>query len=98
MLLLVPKSHQAIINSTQAIIAHGLGDSLSSRHDNLPFKVVGVLKPAGTPVDKANVYVSLDAIEAFMSAGKVAQILVKALKQSIYWEESSIHNKLPPFY
>lgn len=45
------------------IIAHGISDVGFSRHDNLPFKVVGILAPTGTPVDKT-VHVSLEAIEA----------------------------------
>lgn len=45
------------------IIAHGISDKSFNRHDNLPFKVVGILKPTGTPVDKS-VHVSLGAIEA----------------------------------
>ncbi len=45
------------------IIAHGISDVGFSRHKNLPFKVVGILDPTGTPVDKT-VHVSLDAIVA----------------------------------
>ncbi|ELJ8529083.1 ABC transporter permease [Vibrio cholerae] len=48
---------------SQIIIAHGISDVGFSRHDNLPFTVVGILAPTGTPVDKT-VHVSLDAIEA----------------------------------
>ncbi|EPV8284541.1 ABC transporter permease [Vibrio alginolyticus] len=48
---------------SEIIIAHGIGDVGFSRHDNLPFKVVGILAPTGTPVDKT-VHVSLEAIEA----------------------------------
>ncbi|PMH42555.1 peptide ABC transporter permease [Vibrio sp. 10N.286.49.B3] len=44
-------------------LAHGISDVAFSRHDNLPFKVVGILSPTGTPVDKT-VHVSLEAIEA----------------------------------
>ncbi|EMC2456613.1 TPA: ABC transporter permease [Vibrio cholerae] len=47
----------------QIIIAHGISDVGFSRHDNLPFTVVGILAPTGTPVDKT-VHVSLEAIEA----------------------------------
>ena len=47
----------------EIIIAHGISDKSFNRHDNLPFKVVGILKPTGTPVDKS-VHVSLGAIEA----------------------------------
>ncbi|ULN63951.1 ABC transporter permease [Vibrio gigantis] len=45
------------------ILAHGISDVAFSRHDNLPFKIVGILAPTGTPVDKT-VHVSLEAIEA----------------------------------
>ncbi|ENC6705542.1 ABC transporter permease [Vibrio harveyi] len=48
---------------SEIIIAHGISDVGFSRHDNLPFKVVGILTPTGTPVDKT-VHVSLEAIEA----------------------------------
>ncbi|MGR5277770.1 ABC transporter permease [Vibrio rotiferianus] len=48
---------------SEIIIAHGISDVGFSRHDNLPFKVVGILEPTGTPVDKT-VHVSLEAIEA----------------------------------
>jgi putative ABC transport system permease protein len=48
---------------TEMIIAHGISDVGFSRHENTPFKVVGILAPTGTPVDKT-VHVSLEAIEA----------------------------------
>ncbi|HCE2439808.1 TPA: ABC transporter permease [Vibrio parahaemolyticus] len=48
---------------SEIIIAHGISDVGFSRHDKLPFKVVGILAPTGTPVDKT-VHVSLKAIEA----------------------------------
>ncbi|QIA62348.1 FtsX-like permease family protein [Vibrio astriarenae] len=47
----------------EIIIAHGLSDVAFSRHDNLPFKIVGIFKPTGTPVDKT-IHVSLESIEA----------------------------------
>lgn len=47
----------------EIIIAHGISDKSFNRHDNLPFKVVGILEPTGTPVDRS-VHVSLEAIEA----------------------------------
>ncbi|PSW15168.1 ABC transporter permease [Photobacterium sanctipauli] len=47
----------------EIIIAHGISDQSFNRHDNLPFKIVGVLAPTGTPVD-SSVHVSLEAIEA----------------------------------
>ncbi|MCG3729500.1 ABC transporter permease [Vibrio cincinnatiensis] len=48
---------------SEIIIAHGINDVGFSRHDHLPFAVVGILDPTGTPVDKT-VHVSLQAIEA----------------------------------
>ncbi len=48
---------------SEIIIAHGISDVGFSRHEKLPFKVVGILAPTGTPVDKT-VHVSLEAIEA----------------------------------
>ncbi|KHT65566.1 peptide ABC transporter permease [Photobacterium gaetbulicola] len=47
----------------EIIIAHGISDQSFNRHDNLPFKIVGILEPTGTPVDRS-VHVSLPAIEA----------------------------------
>lgn len=48
---------------SEIIIAHGISDVAFSRHDTLPFKIVGVLEPTGTPVDKT-IHVSLESIEA----------------------------------
>ena len=49
--------------STRLTLAHGLGKTSFVNHDNLPFRVAGILKPTGTPVDRS-VFVSLAAIEA----------------------------------
>lgn len=45
------------------IVAHGASDVSFARHDDKPFKVVGILARTGTPVDRT-VHVSLEAIEA----------------------------------
>lgn len=45
------------------VIAHGAGSTSFSQHDNLPFKVVGILAPTGTPIDRT-VHVPLAGIEA----------------------------------
>lgn len=47
----------------EIIIAHGAGDVSFARHDDKPFRVVGILERTGTPVDRT-VHVSLEAIEA----------------------------------
>ena len=45
------------------IVAHGAGAISLVKHDDKPFKVAGILKPTGTPVDRT-VHVSLEGIEA----------------------------------
>ena len=44
-------------------LTHGLGQAGISDHDHLPFTVVGILKPTGTPVDRT-LHVSLQAVSA----------------------------------
>ena len=45
------------------VLAHGLGSTSFSRHQDKPFRVVGILQATGTPVDQT-LHVSLQAIEA----------------------------------
>ncbi|MGN7611718.1 ABC transporter permease [Magnetococcales bacterium HHB-1] len=45
------------------VIAHGSGAVSFSHHDDKPFRVTGILKRTGTPIDRT-VLVSLEAIEA----------------------------------
>lgn len=45
------------------VVAHGASDVSFARHDDKPFRVVGILARTGTPVDRT-VHVSLEAIEA----------------------------------
>ncbi len=45
------------------VVAHGAGNAALVEHDDKPFRVVGILKPTGTPVDRT-LHVSLEAIEA----------------------------------
>jgi len=47
----------------QIIIAHGSGDESFITHKDKPFRIVGILKRTGTPVDRA-VYVGLKSIDA----------------------------------
>ena len=45
------------------VIAHGAGATSFMEHDDKPFRVTGVLKKTGTPVDRT-VHISLEGIEA----------------------------------
>ena len=44
-------------------LSHGVSKSSIMEHDNSPFRVVGVLNPTGTPVDKS-LYISLQGMQA----------------------------------
>ncbi|MEO0608426.1 MAG: FtsX-like permease family protein [Pseudomonadota bacterium] len=48
---------------TPLILTHGLGAAGLNDHDNRPFRVAGILRPTGTPVDQT-IHVSLEAITA----------------------------------
>tara|TARA_R110002167_G_scaffold38699_2_gene120262 strand:+ start:2206 stop:3462 length:1257 start_codon:yes stop_codon:yes gene_type:complete len=48
---------------TKVVLAHGISKKSFSLHDDMPFRVVGILNKTGTPVDQA-LYVSLEGIEA----------------------------------
>ncbi len=45
------------------VVAHGAGTVSILAHDDKPFRVVGILEPTGTPVDRT-VHLSLEGIEA----------------------------------
>lgn len=45
------------------VLAHGAGKISLTKHDNKPFRVVGILEKTGTPVDRT-VHVKLEGIEA----------------------------------
>lgn len=49
---------------SRVVVAHGVtaGPAIQE-HDDKPFKVVGIMKPTGTPLDRA-LYISLEAMEA----------------------------------
>jgi putative ABC transport system permease protein len=47
----------------EIVLSHGSGEAGLAQHGDKPFRVVGVLAPTGTPVDRS-VHVSLEAISA----------------------------------
>jgi putative ABC transport system permease protein len=47
----------------EIVLAHGIADTSFSRHENHPFRISGILKPTGTPVDRS-VFISLTGLEA----------------------------------
>lgn len=49
--------------NAEIVIAHGIGSVSFAKHDNLPFRVVGILARTGTPIDRT-LHVPLEGIEA----------------------------------
>ncbi|SEG24950.1 ABC transporter permease [Marinobacterium lutimaris] len=47
----------------EIVVSHGLGNVSFAQHKDQPFKVVGILEPTGTPVDRS-LFVSLESITA----------------------------------
>lgn len=45
------------------VLSHGLGKTSFSKHEDSPFRVIGILNTTGTPVDKG-LYISLAGMEA----------------------------------
>ncbi len=45
------------------VLSHGISEISFFKHEDMPFKIVGILNPTGTPVDRT-LHVSLKAIEA----------------------------------
>lgn len=56
------------------VLAHGLGKTSFSLHEDKPFRVVGILAPTGTPVDQS-LQVSLLGMEAIHNNQRVTQTL-----------------------
>lgn len=48
---------------TPIVVAHGVGKTSFAKHKDKPFRVTGILRKTGTPVDRT-VFVSLEAITA----------------------------------
>jgi putative ABC transport system permease protein len=47
----------------EIVVSHGLGSTSFAQHKDQPFRVVGILAPTGTPLDRA-LFVSLESITA----------------------------------
>lgn len=47
----------------EIILAHGVSRATLAKHDDKPFKIVGILNSTGTPLD-SSLFISLEAIEA----------------------------------
>lgn len=53
----------AYLPGDEIVLAHGVGKTSFKKHDQIQFKVSGVLQPTGTPVDQS-LFVSLTGLEA----------------------------------
>lgn len=59
------------------VIAHGAADVNFTQHDEQPFRVVGILEPTGTPVDRT-VHVGLAAVSAIHEEAAAAPASITA--------------------
>lgn len=73
------------------VLAHGLGQASFSVHDDKPFRVTGILRPTGTPVDQA-IYISLQGMEAIHLNWKEG---VKIPGRQISADELAAHDLTP---
>jgi len=75
---------------SELVLAHGAGKASLQSHDNMPFSVVGVLAPTGTPIDRS-LYVSLQSIEAIHLGWQSGRQARKVDKQAA--EQSELQPK-----
>lgn len=60
------------------VMSHGTGKVSFTHHDDHPFKVVGILKPTGTPADQS-LYIPLQSIDILHQAGHVHDEILSAV-------------------
>lgn len=78
------------------VIAHGLSEVSFISHDEAPFRVVGILKPTGTPVDRT-LHVRLEAIESIHNNYGVRLKNDKSLKDEALIKELFIPESITAF-
>ncbi len=68
---------------SSVVLAHGISEEASIfEHDDKPFKVVGILKPTSTPIDRS-LYIGLEGMEAIHSDWQDGAPPAKAKAQKI---------------
>ena len=78
------------------ILAHGISAKAMLKHKNTPFKVIGVLKPTGTPVDKS-LYISLKGMEALHVGWENGAPSFGRVNPERYKDENLIPNQITSF-
>ena len=76
------------------VVSHGTGDVSFVDHDDKPFRVVGILRPTGTPVDRT-VHVSLEGIEAIHAGTDKVHL---ALTVDRCRADGSVYNSFETFW
>lgn len=81
------------------VVAHGGGRHDIMKHDDAPFRVVGILAPTGTPVDRT-LHVSLESIEAihadWQSGVRIPRRAVPAADDHTHDHDHDAHPPKPP--
>ena len=80
----------------EIVLAHGIADTSFSRHDNHPFKISGILKPTGTPIDRS-VFISLAGLEAMHSDFPGANTIPDLSPQSVTAVLVGLKSKIKTF-
>jgi putative ABC transport system permease protein len=75
------------------VLAHGIASTSFSLHDETPFRVVGILKPTGTPVDYT-LHVSLSGVEAIHSDLALHNVTPKTITAFMV----GLHSKMATFH
>ncbi|MFT6450423.1 MAG: putative ABC transport system permease protein [Oleispira sp.] len=77
----------------ELVLAHGIASTSFILHDETPFRVVGILKPTGTPVDYT-LHVSLSGIEAIHSDLALHDVTPKNITAFML----GLHSKMATFH
>lgn len=72
------------------VLSHGMADTSFTHHDQLPFRVSGILSLTGTPVDNA-LFVALDAIEALHAEEESGDRRVEDVSEHEHKENNHEH-------
>lgn len=78
------------------VLSHGISDSAVIKHDNTPFKVTGILKATGTPVDKS-LYITLYGMEAIHVGWESGMPSYKQIEHSKFKKENLKADQITAF-
>ena len=78
------------------VLSHGVSEKSVFQHERTPFKVVGVLKPTGTPLDKS-LYITLYGMEALHIGWESGVPNNQAIAQAEFKQENLSPDQITAF-